>query len=63
MKAPCSVWIVPDASSPGLKKILVPIDFSEPSADGMVVATSMARLAGDAECLPLHVYFNEDVLT
>jgi nucleotide-binding universal stress UspA family protein len=63
MKAPCSVWIVPDGFPPRLKKILVPVDFSESSADAMVVATSMARLAGDAKCLPLHVYVNEAVLT
>ena len=63
MKAPCSVWIVPDGSPIRLKRILVPIDFSEHSADAMVVATSMARQAGDAECLPLHVYFDEAVLT
>lgn len=63
MKAPCSVWIVPDDSPLHVKKILVPIDFSEHSADAMLVATSMARLVGDAECLPLHVYVNDAVLT
>lgn len=63
MKAPCSVWIVPDGSPLRLKKILVPIDFSEGAADAMVVATSIARLTGDTECLPLHVYFNEAVVT
>ncbi len=63
MKAPCSIWIVPDGSPSTLKKILVPIDFSEHSADAMLVAASMARLAPSAECLPLHVFFNEAVLT
>lgn len=63
MQAPCSVWIVPDGSPLRLKKILVPVDFSESAADAMVVATSMARLAGGAECLPLHVYYNEAILT
>jgi len=63
MKAPCSVWIVPDGVSPRLKKILIPLDFSDHSADAMVVATSMAQLASADECLPLHVYFNEAVLT
>ncbi len=63
MMAPCSVWIFPAGSPPRLTKILVPIDFSEHSADAMLVATSMARLAGNAECLPLHVYFSEAVLT
>lgn len=63
MNAPCSVWIVPVGASVRLKKILVPIDFSDHSADAMLVATSMARWAVKAECLPLHVYFNESVLT
>ena len=63
MNAPCSVWIVPDDSHLRLKKILVPVDFSEHSADAMVVATSMARLAVADECLPLHVYFDESVIT
>jgi nucleotide-binding universal stress UspA family protein len=63
MKAPCSVWVVPDGSPPSLRRILVPIDFSEPSADAMSVATSMARLCGQSEVLALHVYFNEAVVT
>ena len=63
MNAPCSVWIVPSGSSLTLKKILVPIDFSNHAADAMLVAASMAQRAGNAECLPLHVYFNESVLT
>ncbi len=63
MKAPCSVWMVPEDSPPALLRILVPIDFSEPAADSMRVATSMARLSGHAECLALHVYFNEAVAT
>lgn len=63
MKAPCSVWIVPEDSPAALQCILVAIDFSEPAADSMRVATSMARLSGHAECLALHVYFNEGVIT
>ncbi len=63
MKAPCSVWMVPAAAPATLQRILVPIDFSEPAADSLRVATSMARLSGHAECLALHVYFNEAVIT
>jgi len=63
MKAPCSVWMVPEDSPADLRRILVPIDFSEHAADTMRVATSMARLSGHAECLALHVYFNEAVVT
>ncbi len=59
MKAPCSVWLVPEGFPAFLERILVPIDFSEPAADAMRVAASMAHLNGHAECLTLHVYFNE----
>ena len=63
MKAPCSVWMVPENFPPALTRILVPIDFSEHAADSMRVATSMARLSGHAECLALHVYLNEADIT
>jgi sulfate permease, SulP family len=63
MKAPCSVWMVPQNSKPGLRRILVPIDFSEPAADSLQVATSLAAMSQGAECLALHVYFNEAVIT
>ena len=63
MKAPCSVWMVPDGAPAALRRILVPIDFSEHAADTMRVATSMAHLSERAEVLALHVYFNEAVIT
>lgn len=63
MKAPCSVWMVPEDSPPALSKILVPVDFSEHSADTMRVACSMAKLSGATHCYALHVYFNEAVVT
>jgi nucleotide-binding universal stress UspA family protein len=63
MKAPCSVWMVPEGSPAALRRILVPVDFSPPSADAMRVATSLARLAGLEECLAFHAYFNEAVVT
>jgi sulfate permease, SulP family len=63
MKAPSSVWLVPDGAPPTISRILVPIDFSGPCADSLRVATSIARRAGNAECLALHVYFNEATVT
>lgn len=63
MKAPCSVWMVPENSPAEIRRILVPVDFSESSADAVRVATSMARLNGIAECTVLHAYFNEAVIT
>jgi nucleotide-binding universal stress UspA family protein len=62
MKAPCSVWMVPDGAPPNIGRILTPIDFSPHSADTMQTALSLARASG-AACLPLHVYFNEAVVT
>jgi SulP family sulfate permease len=63
MQAPCSIWIVPDGSPMLLKRILVPVDFSEHSADAMRVAASMATMCGHAECLALHVFSNKVVIT
>lgn len=62
MKAPCSVWMVPEGSPAKISRILVPIDFSPHSADTLQTALSLARACG-AACLPLHVYFNEAVVT
>jgi nucleotide-binding universal stress UspA family protein len=61
--APCSVWMVPEGSPPALDRILVPVDFSEHTADTLRVATSMAARAGHGECLALHAYFNEATVT
>jgi nucleotide-binding universal stress UspA family protein len=59
MKVACSIWMVPEGSPPTLDRILVPTDFSAPSADALRVGASLTKLAGRAECLALHVYFNE----
>jgi nucleotide-binding universal stress UspA family protein len=63
MKAPCSVWFVPDGCRASFHRLLVPIDFSDHSAESLRVAASMARLQGRGECLALHVYFNEAAIT
>lgn len=63
MKAPCSIWMVPENTPTTLRRILVPIDFSDHSADTMRVAASLAQLSNHIECLALHVYFNEAVVT
>ena len=63
MKAPCSVWMLPKDSRLSLRRILVPIDFSEPAADSLRVAISLAALNKGSECLAMHVYFNEAVIT
>ena len=63
MKAPCSVWMVPDGSQPSIKNILAPVDLSKPSADTLDLATALAEKAGLDECYALHVFFNEASVT
>jgi SulP family sulfate permease len=63
MKAPCSVWIVPEGAPPVVQRILAPVDFSESAADTIRVVIAMAQLSGNPECLALHVYFDRAVTT
>lgn len=63
MKAPCSVWMVPEDSASQFGRLLVPVDFSEPAADSVRVAMSLAAIAGTAECQMLHVYFDDTVIS
>jgi nucleotide-binding universal stress UspA family protein len=63
MKAPCSVWMVPDDAPARLERILAPVDFSAPAADQLAVATGLARLVGVPEVHALHVYFDEARVT
>lgn len=46
MLAPCSVLMIPDCAVLGLSRILVPVDFSEASADAVKIGTALARAAG-----------------
>jgi nucleotide-binding universal stress UspA family protein len=61
MKAPCSVWMVPDGWPAVIGRILAPTDFSEHAGDTMNVAVALARLTRQSEVLALHVYFDESV--
>jgi sulfate permease, SulP family len=63
MKAPCSIWMVLEKTPAALRRILVPVDFSEHSADALRVALSLAHRLGDVCVAPLHVYFNAAVVT
>jgi len=63
MKAPCSIWMVPDAAPATIQRVLVPVDFSPRSADSLGIATSICEAAGLDECLALHVYFNDAAVT
>lgn len=63
MKAPCSVWIVPDGSPAEINRVLAPVDFSLHSADALEIAADVTARAGAAECIALHAYHTEAVIT
>ena len=63
MKAPCSVWLVPDGSKVALSRIIAPVDLSEHSADSLREAMSIASIAGLREITALHVYFEAEVVS
>ena len=58
MIASASVWLVPEDSPKRLSRILAPIDFSDYSADGLGMATALARLQGLDSIDALHVFFD-----
>jgi nucleotide-binding universal stress UspA family protein len=59
MQAPCSVWMRPRGSTLRVRRILAAIDYSEPSAYALSIASHLARRSGSSECLALHVYLND----
>lgn len=61
MKAPCSVWLAPQDAPAALKRIVVPLDFSEPSADAFRVAAELATIADADELIGLHIYSDQAV--
>ncbi len=58
MKAPCSIWLVPDGSPVKLDRIIAAVDFSPASAHALSLATSIAERRGLDSCEVLHVYFD-----
>jgi nucleotide-binding universal stress UspA family protein len=55
MKAPCSVWMVPEGVPPRISAVLAAADFSQPSAHAVSLATLIAQRAGLGKCAVLHV--------
>jgi nucleotide-binding universal stress UspA family protein len=52
-KAPCSVLVVPSDVPPQATRTLVPVDFSEPSADAMEIVSSKSesKSSSNRECM------------
>jgi nucleotide-binding universal stress UspA family protein len=61
MKAPCSVWMVPEDAPARLGRVLAPVDLSPRSADALSVATAVARAARIERCQVLHVRFDSTI--
>jgi nucleotide-binding universal stress UspA family protein len=55
LKAPCSVWMVPEGSEPRITSVLAAVDMSLPSAQALSVAALVADRAGHRQCTALHV--------
>ena len=55
MKAPCSLLLVPEGTARPLRRLMVAVDFSEPSAHAAAVAAALARRGHVGHCLVLHV--------
>jgi nucleotide-binding universal stress UspA family protein len=62
MVSPSSVWLVPEGSPPKISNVLVPIDFSDHSADAMAVAIEIARAAGMERLRAVHVFFDPSTI-
>ena len=58
MKAPCSIWMVPDESPARISNILVAVDFSHPAAHALSIAAALASRRGLDAVSALHVYFD-----
>jgi nucleotide-binding universal stress UspA family protein len=62
MVAPSSVWLVPEGSAAQITKILVPIDFSNHSADALSVAVGIARALGLKQLRAVHIFFDPSTI-
>ena len=63
MKAPCSVWLVPQGSPTRISGIIAPVDLSARSGDSLREAITIAKRAGLNEVTALHVCFDPTVVT
>jgi nucleotide-binding universal stress UspA family protein len=55
IKAPCSVWMVPEGSPARITNVVTAVDMSQPSALALSFGTLVANRAGLAQCTILHV--------
>jgi nucleotide-binding universal stress UspA family protein len=55
MKAPCSVLMVPEGTPPELSHVVAAVDFSQPSAHAVSLATLLASRAGHTAATVVHV--------
>ncbi len=62
MVAPSSVWLVPEGSAAQIANILVPIDFSNHSADALSVAVGIARAIGLKQLRAVHIFFDPSTI-
>ncbi|MGH9628721.1 MAG: universal stress protein [Bryobacteraceae bacterium] len=60
MKAPCSLWLVPEGSPAHITNVVVGVDFSTSSAEALRAAASLASRARMTGCSAVHVKHPEE---
>jgi nucleotide-binding universal stress UspA family protein len=55
MKAPCSLWLVPEGAAPRLTNLVAGIDFSASSSDALSAAAFLASRGRSMSCTAVHV--------
>lgn len=61
IKAPCSVWMVPEGGPATISSVLAAVDLSLPSAQALSLGTLVASRAGLDRCSVLHVVEPSDL--
>ncbi len=61
IKAPCSVWMVPEGSPPTIASVLAAVDLSLPSAQALSLGALIASRIGLDRCTVLHVVEPRDI--
>jgi nucleotide-binding universal stress UspA family protein len=55
MKAPCSLWMLPEGAAPRISHVLAGVDFSASSADALAMAAFLASRMNNKKCTAVHI--------
>ena len=55
MKAPCSLWMLPEGAAPRISHVLAGVDFSASSADALAMGAFLASRMKNNKCTAVHI--------